>query len=128
MRRHIHSTGLPRSHPTATRCCYATAERITAQDFRYYIAQGADSVDGVIAMRNGCHLYHLFVRAQAHGQGIARALWEHAKAQSGRTGGFVVNSSLPAIPVYERFGFVAKAGPQTANGLVFVPMEYATHT
>lgn len=103
----------------------ATAERITAENFRYYVAQGADGVDGVIAIRNGSHLYHLFVRAEAHGQGIARALWEHAKAQSGHSR-FVVNSSLPAIPVYERFGFVIKAAPQTANGLVFVPMEY-TH-
>ena len=103
----------------------ATAERITAENFRYYVAQGADGVVGVIAIRNGSHLYHLFVRAEAHGQGIARALWEHAKAESGHSR-FVVNSSLPAIPVYERFGFVAKAAPQTANGLVFVPMEY-TH-
>jgi len=102
----------------------ATAERITAENFRYYVAQGNEGVDGVIAIRNGSHLYHLFVRAEAHGQGIARALWEHAKARSGHSGSFVVNSSLPAIPVYERFGFVAKAEPQSANGLVFVPMEY----
>ena len=102
----------------------ATAERITSENFRYYVAQGRTGVDGVIAIRNGSHLYHLFVRSEAHGQGIARALWEHAKAQSGTSGSFVVNSSLPAIPVYERFGFVAKDGPQQANGLVFVPMEY----
>jgi GNAT superfamily N-acetyltransferase len=101
----------------------ATAERIAAENFRYYVAQGVDGLDGVIAIRNGSHLYHLFVRSEAHGQGVARALWEHAKAQSGQSR-FVVNSSLPAVPVYERFGFVVKDAPQSGNGLVFVPMEY----
>ena len=38
---------------------------------------------------------------------------------------FVVNSSLPAVAVYQRFGFVVKDGPQAASGLTFVPMEYS---
>jgi hypothetical protein len=59
-----------------------------------------------------------------HGRGIARALWEHGKSRSG-SATFLVNSSLPAVPVYQRFGFVAKDGPQSANGLTFVPMEYS---
>ena len=101
----------------------ATAERIEASSFRYYVAEGSTGLCGVIALREGSHLYHLFVRSDAHKQGVARALWEHAKAESGSSV-FVVNSSLPAIPVYERFGFVAQGGPQTKNGLVYVPMEY----
>lgn len=101
----------------------ATAERIEAPSFRYYVAEGPRGLLGVIALRESSHLYHLFVRADAHGQGIARALWAHAKAESG-SDAFVVNSSLPAVPVYERFGFVARDTPQTKNGLVYVPMEY----
>ncbi|KRD73544.1 GNAT family N-acetyltransferase [Lysobacter sp. Root983] len=101
----------------------ATAERIAAASYRYYIAEGADGILGVIALREGFHLYHLFVREDAHGRGIARSLWERAKSESG-SDKFMVNSSLPAIPVYQRFGFVAKDGPQSKNGLVYVPMEY----
>lgn len=105
----------------------ATAERIGSPAYRYYVATGPSGLCGVIALREGFHLYHLFVRTDAHGQGIARQLWERAKADSGGTA-FIVNSSLPAVPVYQRFGFVAKDGPQRKNGLVYVPMEYADRT
>lgn len=101
----------------------ATAERIAAPSFRYYVAENASGLCGVIALREGSHLYHLFVHSDAHGRGIARALWEQAKSESASQA-FMVNSSLPAIPVYERFGFVAKDTPQSKNGLVYVPMEY----
>lgn len=100
-----------------------TAERIAAPSYRYYVAEGASGLLGVIALRESSHLYHLFVRADAHGQGIARSLWERAKSESG-SNSFMVNSSLPAIPVYERFGFVATDSAQSKNGLVFVPMKY----
>lgn len=101
----------------------ATVQRIDAPDFRYYVAEGPVGLCGVIALRATSHLYHLFVRTDAHKQGVARALWEHAKSRSGSST-FMVNSSLPAVPVYERFGFVATGSPQSKNGLRFVPMEY----
>lgn len=100
------------------------AERIDSSRFSHYVAEDPTGPCGIIAMRDDSHLYHLFVRADVHGQGIARALWEHVKFLSSHST-FTVNSSLFAVPVYERFGFIAKTPPQTANGLVFVPMEYA---
>jgi GNAT superfamily N-acetyltransferase len=102
----------------------ATAEHIRSDNFAYYVAVDSSGVCGVIAIREGFHLYHLFVRADSHGRGLARALWEHAKSRSDSTT-FVVNSSLPAVAVYQRFGFVVKDGPQAASGLTFVPMEYS---
>ena len=100
------------------------ANRIGSSNFSHYVAEDSAGPCGIVALRDGSHLYHLFVTADAHGQGIARALWEHAKALSGRST-FTVNSSLFAVPVYERLGFVTKAPAQTADGLVFVPMGYA---
>ena len=100
------------------------AERLGSSNFTHYVAEDSSGPCGIIALRDGSHLYHLFVRADAHGQGIARALWEHAKALSGHSA-FTVNSSLFAVPVYERLGFLAKSPPQTAQSLVFVPMAYA---
>lgn len=101
----------------------AYAQRIESPGFRHHVAEDSAGPCGVIAMRDGSHLYHLFVRADAHGRGIARALWEHARGLSGHSS-FTVNSSLYAVAVYERLGFVAKAPPQAADGLVFVPMGY----
>lgn len=100
------------------------AERIASPNFVHYLAEDVRGPCGIISLRDHSHVYHLFVRRDAHGQGIARALWEHAKALSSSSR-FTVNSSLFAVPVYEHFGFVAKDSPQAANGLAFVPMEHA---
>jgi GNAT superfamily N-acetyltransferase len=102
--------------------CYA--DRIASPDFIHYVAEDLRGPCGIIALRSDSHIYHLFVRKDVHGQGIARALWEHAKALSSSPR-FTVNSSLFAVPVYERFGFIANDSPQAANGLVFVPMQHA---
>lgn len=101
----------------------ATRERLASGEFSYTVAVDGAGLCGVIALRDSFHLFHLFVREDAHGRGIARTLWEHAREKSGSSV-FIVNSSPPAVPVYERFGFVAKEAPKTVNGLTFVPMEY----
>lgn len=101
----------------------ATAARIASAEFRYYVAESQSGLCGVIAIRNGKHVYHLFVRPDTQRQGIARALWDHARSQSGETL-FTVNSSTFAVPVYERLGFKATDPPQSESGLVFVPMEF----
>ena len=105
----------------------ATAERIKSQEYEHFLAEFDSAICGVIALRNESHVYHLFVRSDAHRQGIARALWEHARHHSNATA-FTVNSSPFAVPVYERFGFRAADAPQAKDGLVFVPMEYRQDT
>ena len=105
----------------------ATAQRIESQEFDYFVAELDSAICGVIALRDESHVYHLFVRSDAHRQGIARALWEHARDLSDATA-FTVNSSPFAVPVYERLGFTAAEAPQAKGGLVFVPMEYRHDT
>jgi GNAT superfamily N-acetyltransferase len=102
----------------------AYAERIRSAQFKHYVAEDSAGLCGVVALRDGSHVYHLFVRADAQGQGISRALWRHAKQHSNHST-FTVNASLFAVPVYERLGFVAKAGPQRSQGVAFVPMVYS---
>jgi len=104
----------------------ATIERIGATGFKHYVAENPAGLCGVIVIRDGSRIHHLFVQPGTHKQGVARALWEHAKARSDSPA-FVVNSSIPAIPVYERFGFVASGAPQSRNGITFVPMAYSRH-
>lgn len=101
----------------------ATTERINSENFNCLVAEQDSRILGVMAVRDGSHVYHLFVRSDAHGQGIARALWEHFRSMSAERV-FTVNSSLYAVPVYERLGFSATEAPKKADGLEFVPMEY----
>ncbi len=101
----------------------ATAQRIASPDFSHYVAEDDSGLCGVIALRGGSHLYHLFVRANRHRGGVARALWTHAKALSGHDT-FTVRSSLFAEPVYARFGFIREAPPRTENGVTWVAMRH----
>nr|MBO2513883.1 hypothetical protein [Gammaproteobacteria bacterium] len=81
---------------------------------------------GVVGMRDGSHVYHLFVAEEHQGRGLGRVLREHAKAEClrrGRPAAFTVNSSRGAVPIYERFGFRIAAPEQEVEGVRFVPMR-----
>ena len=105
----------------------AFAERILAPNYQYILAESTDGVCGVVAMRDSSHLYHFFVEATFHNQGVARELWQRAKAGS-ESPRFTVNSSLFAIPVYSRLGFALAGDVQTKDGVTFQPMVYAAGT
>lgn len=97
--------------------------------YRYHAATAGDAMLGVCALRDHRHVHHLFVASDAHGQGVARSLWSHADADArahGGNGAYAVNSSVYAVPVYERLGFVATGPVQTRNGVRFVPMAKAS--
>jgi len=99
---------------------------ITSSNFHYLIAEDGPNLAGAVALRDGRHLFHLFVAPTHQRQGLARALWEAAKQGAAKDlKVFTVNSSPNAVAVYERFGFAA-IGPRTEmNGIAFVPMEAA---
>ena len=81
---------------------------------------------GVVAMRDHTHLFHLFVDPVFQNQGLSRQLWLHVKAMAlskGHAGGFTVNATIYAMPVYERFGFAATGAKVDKNGISFVPMR-----
>jgi GNAT superfamily N-acetyltransferase len=99
---------------------------VESPKFSYYIAHIDSSLVGVVAVRDHRHLYHLFIAREFQGKGFARQLWEFAEANaiaSGHQGAFTVNSSLNAVPVYQRFGFAITGTVVEANGLAFQPMQ-----
>lgn len=98
------------------------AERLNDKDFAHYLVEDAGTLVGMIAMRGDSHIHHLFVSRSTRRRGIARLLWEHVLRVHGRRE-YTVNSSEIAVPVYERFGFISKAAPQTVKGVRFVLME-----
>lgn len=94
----------------------------------YRVAEIDGRVVGFIAMRENRHLFHMFVDKAYHRRGIARRMWDVARAaaiEAGNPGVFTVNSSNYALPVYEKLGFVRTAPTQQANGLLYNPMRLA---
>ena len=101
---------------------------VSADNFSYCIARLHTRLAGVVALRDNSHLFHLFVAPPFQGQGLGRQLWSIVKTQAllaGNPGAFTVNSSLNAVPVYERFGFTCNGPPTAAHGIAFQPMRMA---
>ena len=106
----------------------AIANYIRNPSFNYLVAVIDKQLAGVVAVRDGTHLFHLFVQTEFQRNGIALRLWQAAKSQAiaaGNTIGFTVNSTLYAVPVYQRFGFCATGSKVEKNGIAFVPMVLA---
>jgi predicted GNAT family N-acyltransferase len=104
------------------------AERkyLASERYRYLLAYSGSQLAGFIAIRDSSHLFHLFVERSQQRRGIARRLWELALRQLcalGSDGGFTVNSSLSAVPVYQAFGFIPAGSIQSMHGISFLPMQ-----
>ncbi|CAN7174505.1 GNAT family N-acetyltransferase [Pseudoduganella sp. LjRoot289] len=93
-------------------------------EYQYWTGWVDGDLAGVVALRNGTHLYHLFVARRFHGQGLARQLWRTARAAASGPA-MTVNASLCALPVYEHFGFVATGARVEEHGIAYVPMRLA---
>ena len=104
----------------------AEREYLASARYRYLLAYSSSQLVGFIAIRDGSHLFHLFVERSHQRQGIARRLWEQVLRElnaPGSEGGFTVNSSLSAVPVYQAFGFVPAGAIQSMHGISFLPMR-----
>ena len=107
----------------------AEREYLASERYRYLLAYSDSQLAGFIAIRDGSHLFHLFVERSHQRQGIARLLWERALKElcaQGGDGGFTVNSSLSAVPVYQAFGFVPAGSIKSMYGISFLPMRLPT--
>jgi len=86
-----------------------------------------DTIVGVIAMRQPCHISLLFVDPAHHRKGIARALYEtvisHYK-KPGKSLIVTVNASPYAEAIYERLGFIPTDTEQAVSGIRFIPMKH----
>ena len=99
---------------------------VSASNFEYFVAEVQGQLAGVVALRDNSHLFHLFVAESFQGQGLGTKLWKMVSAraiQSGNPGKFTVNSSLTALPVYEKFGFIASGPVVQTHGVAFQPMQ-----
>lgn len=98
---------------------------IESPTFRYRVAICENALAGAVAIRNGSHLYHLFVLPGRQRQGLGRQLWQHARQAlfDPAATTLTVNSSANAVPVYESFGFQVSGARVEHHGVAFVPMR-----
>lgn len=104
----------------------AEREYLSSERYRYLLAYADSELAGFIAIRDGTHVFHLFVERSHQQQGIARRLWERALEELcavGTDGVVTVNSSLSAVPMYEAFGFAPAGAMQSMHGISFLPMR-----
>lgn len=93
--------------------------------FVYHVAIVDGVLAGFIGVRGGTHVYHLFVDETYHRRGIARALWQAARAaalQPGHPGVFTVNASNVSVPFYESLGF-ERTAPMQVDKVRYNPMR-----
>lgn len=89
-----------------------------------YGAFDGDRIVGIIATRGeGTHVALFFVDGSYHRQGVGRRLW-NVMLKDNESKIITVHSSLYAVPVYERLGFVKTDDVQKEDGITFVPMAF----
>lgn len=97
--------------------------RISSDEFLNLVIDINGMIAGYISIKNKEHLYHLFISKDHQGQGLSRQLWARAISEC-KSQSYTVRSSLFAVPVYERFGFLSVGAPDSKDGLEFQAMEY----
>lgn len=107
---------------------------VQPETFRLYVQErhlevfGAFTKEGpigLLAWIPSGHISLMFVEKHHHGQGVAKQLFGEVLARCGPNGvkELTVHSSPYAVPVYQKFGFVATAQQQLENGILYTPMH-----
>jgi len=97
------------------------------QDYSYYLVEIDQKIIGMIGLKDANHLYHLFVDEHFQNKGYARQLWHIASENAVKlhhTKIFTVNSSINALSVYEKLGFIRHTDLQEKNGIPYITMNY----
>jgi len=105
----------------------ANVEQRLAGDFRFYLAEDADQIAALAAIRSNTHLYYLFVGKLYQRTGLSRRLWSQVLEDSlalGNPGKFTVNASNYAVPAYEKLGFRRTESRAQKNGVLYNPMVW----
>lgn len=95
--------------------------RLSSEAFSNFVYEENGSIAGYISIKDKQHLYHLFVDEKHQGKGIAKKLWASAISGSD-VRSYTVRSSMYAVPVYKKFGFVETEASANKDGIRFQPM------
>lgn len=93
-------------------------KRIENKEYSNFLYEIEGIVVGYISIKNNNHLYHLFVSELYQRKGIATQLWQYA-ANKCISNTYTVRSSLNAVPIYKKFGFVESSVVQKKTVFAF---------
>ena len=89
-----------------------------------YGAYEDEKLIGIMATRNeGKHIALFFVDGNFHRKGIGRSLW-NTVLENNTCKEITVNSSIYALEIYKKLGFVQMDDVCESDGIKFVPMKY----
>ena len=97
-------------------------ELIDSTDYEWLVATQREDIVGVLAVAQKKHIKYYFVLHEVQAMGIGRKLWNEAVRRSILVIEVSVRSSINAVPVYEKLGFVKTGKASTFNGMVYQPM------
>lgn len=101
----------------------AVTERITSPNYICFVAEDTHGLSGFVAFRSPSHLCHLFVASRVQSRGLGKLLWQKVLDQSACSK-ITVNSSVFAIPFYQRLGFVRVGFDKSESGISYSPMVF----
>lgn len=95
--------------------------RFNDREYLNLVCEDNGEILGYGALRADSHLLHLFVAESHQGRGVSRLLWQQLRSSASAQ--VTVNSSLYAVPVYKKLGFVVKGDIAEKSGIWFQLME-----
>ncbi|MDH5181838.1 MAG: GNAT family N-acetyltransferase [Gammaproteobacteria bacterium] len=98
------------------------AQLLNDEKMVWLVATQDNLIAGVLAIRERCHIKYYFVAPSFQNRGIGKRLWQAAHQQGVFGESVTVRSSLNAVTVYERLGFVTTEPPNIFNGLHYQAM------
>lgn len=99
-------------------------DKTILKSLEFFGAYENEELKGIIATNdNRKHICCFFVKAQYHGQGVGKKLWEYLLHHS-ENEEFTVNSSPYAVPVYHKLGFIDTDSEQLTDGMRYTPMKF----
>lgn len=105
----------------------AFSSRITSEEYDNYVyvnASDKTELNGYISLKKPNHLYHLFVAPNHHKKGIARELWQYVLTEH-PCENYLLRSSLYAVPIYKKFGFVEEGEISNKDNISFQAMKFS---
>ena len=98
------------------------ANLLKSEQMVWLVATQKQTLAGVLAVSDKSHVKYFFVHPAYQKLGIGKQLWHFALHNGVQGNSLTVRSSLFAVPVYERLGFMAIESPQTFNGMQYQTM------
>ncbi|WP_174873840.1 GNAT family N-acetyltransferase [Vogesella oryzae] len=95
---------------------------LKSEHLNWLVATQGQELVGVLAIGDKNHVKYFFTHPSYQNQGIGKQLWQFALRNGALAYPLTVRSSLFAVPVYERLGFIASESPKIFNGMHYQTM------